>query len=185
MATVRDGNRSILLVVDVQKGVVTSAHDRDKVIANIREVLRKAREKNVPIVWVQHSDDELEHGSDAWEIVPELTIENGEYSIDKRHNSAFEDTDLEKVLGSLGATRIVLVGAATNWCVRATAYGALDRGYDVSLVSDAHTTGSIRLKDGRTIEARDIIAELNIAMSWLSYPGRENEAVETRDFDFS
>ena len=104
--------------------------------------------------------------------------------VHKRFNSSFEQTSLEAELACAGATHIVLAGAATNWCVRATAYGALDRGYDLTLVSDAHTTASIALADGKTIEAAGIVRELNIAMTWLSYPGRTTAAAttdETRD----
>jgi hypothetical protein len=49
----------------------------------------------------------------------------------------------------LGATHVVLAGAATNWCIRATAYGALERGYDLTLVKDAHTTETMELGDLR------------------------------------
>lgn len=91
-------------------------------------------------------------------------------------NSAFEQTPLDEILAQSGAAHIVLAGAATNWCIRATAYGALDRGYDLTLIKDAHTTGTMEFDDGTKIEAV-IIHELNIAMQWLSYPGRANAAV--------
>jgi hypothetical protein len=77
-----------------------------------------------------------------------------------------------------------LVGAATNWCVRATAYGALDRGYDLTLLGDAHTTETIELENGIRIEAANIIRELNLAMTWLSYPGRTNSTASVEEVDF-
>ncbi len=92
----------------------------------------------------------------------------------KHHHSAFEQTDLEPLLAGFGATHIVLAGAATNWCIRATAYAALDRGYDLTLVSDAHTTGTTLLEHGVRLEAACIVEDLNMAMTWLSYPGRKN-----------
>ena len=103
----------------------------------------------------------------------------------KSFNSAFEDTELDTVLANLGATHIVLAGAATNWCIRATAYGALDRGYDLTLVKDAHTTETIELRDGTKIDAARVVDELNIAMTWLSYPGRVNAAARAEDVDFA
>ena len=95
-----------------------------------------------------------------------------------------EDTPLEDELARLGATHITLAGAASNWCIRATAYGALDRGYDLTLVRDAHTTGSLELEGGRTIATAAIVEELNVAMTWLRYPGRRNgtRAAEAVDF---
>lgn len=66
------------------------------------------------------------------------------------------------------------MGAATNWCIRATAYAALERGYDLTLVGDAHTTRDTPLANGVVLSAQDMVNDLNLAMSWLSYPGRRN-----------
>jgi nicotinamidase-related amidase len=134
---------------------------------------------------VQHSDDELVDGSPDWQFVPGLSPAEGETRLDKHFNSSFEQTSLEETLARLGATRIVLVGAATNWCVRATAYGALDRGYDLTLLEDAHTTETIELENGIRIEAANIIRELNLAMTWLSYPGRTNSTASVEELDYS
>ena len=109
----------------------------------------------------------------------------GELRIHKHFNSSFEQTALEEHLATLGATHIVLAGAATNWCIRATAYGALDRGYDLTLVKDAHTTGTMELDDGVRIEAADVVRELNIAMTWLSYPDRKNGVAAAAEVDFA
>lgn len=177
--------RPALLVVDVQVGVVAEAWDAPRIVANVARTVDRAREAGVPVLWVQHGDEELPPGSPAWQWVPELQPRAGEPRIDKRHNSSFEGTDLEATLGLLGVGHLVLAGAATNWCIRATAYAALERGYDLTLVGDAHTTGAIELGPGRRIEARDIVDELNVAMRWLSYPGRRNGVVDTAALDFA
>ena len=106
-------------------------------------------------------------------------------AIHKHFNSAFEQTSLDAELAKRGATHIALAGAATNWCIRATAYGALDRGYDLTLVKDAHTTGSIDLGNGRKIEATNVIDELNVAMTWVSYPGRTSGCAKAEEIDFA
>lgn len=184
MATVRDGDRSVLLVVDVQNDVMKEAwHARD-VIANIARAVDRARAEGAPVIWVQHSDDELSHGSPGWEIVPELTPADGEPWVHKSFNSSFEGTDLDGELGRLGATRIALAGAATNWCIRATAYGALDRGYDLTLISDAHTTDSMDVGDDVLIDAKSIVDELNAVMSWVTYPGRTSTTATSKDIAF-
>jgi nicotinamidase-related amidase len=108
-----------------------------------------------------------------------------EQLIHKQFNSSFEQTGLDEELARLGATHITLAGAATNWCIRATAYGALDRGYDLTLVKDAHTTGTIELDDGSRIEAAGVVQELNIAMTWVSYPGRKNGTATAEEVDFA
>ena len=185
MATVREGNKAVLMVVDVQVGVVREAWEAPRVVANVARAVERARAAGVPVVWVQHSSDELAHGSPAWQWVPELVPAPGEPLIHKRFNSSFEDTPLEAELASLGATHIALAGAATNWCIRATAYAALERGYDLTLIKDAHTTGTMALDDGTTIEAANVVRELNIAMTWLSYPGRTNGTAKAEEIDFA
>jgi nicotinamidase-related amidase len=184
MAT-RSGSNSALLVVDVQVGVVAKAWDRDRIVGNVSLAVRRAREAGVPVVWVQHHDKELERESLAWQWVPGLEPLAGELRIHKSYNSAFESTQLLAELDRLGVGRIFLAGAATNWCVRATAYGALDRGFDVTLISDAHTTQDMELAPGRVVEARSVIDDLNVAMRWLAYPGRTNAAVPVAEALFA
>lgn len=185
MAVSREGNKEVLLVVDVQVGVMQNAWDARRIIKNIGLVVEKARERGIPVIWVQHMDDELVYGSPDWQIVPDLLPTDGEIRIHKQFNSSFEQTKLEETLAQLGVAHIILAGAATNWCIRATAYGALDRGYDLTLIKDAHTTETLELRDDLKIEAENIIHELNIAMTWLSYPGRKNGAALAEDIDFT
>jgi nicotinamidase-related amidase len=183
--TTRSGSRSALLVVDVQVGVVVQAWDRDRIIGNVSLAVRKARDSDVPVVWVQHHNEELERESPAWQWVPELEPLPGELHIHKSYNSAFESTELLSELDRLGVGRIFLAGAATNWCIRATAYGALDRGFDITLISDAHTTQDMELAPGRVVEARSVVDDLNVAMRWLAYPGRSNAAVPVAEATFA
>jgi nicotinamidase-related amidase len=185
MATVREGNKAVLMVVDVQVGVVQDAWQAQRVIGNVAQAVQRARAESVPVIWVQHTNHELPTGSTPWQWVPELVPAAGETLIHKQFNSAFEQTPLDAALAELGATHIVLAGAATNWCIRATAYGALDRGYDLTLVKDAHTTGSMPLDDGKLIEAEQVIQELNIAMKWLEYPGRRNGTASANELNFA
>jgi len=185
MATVRKGNKGILLVVDVQVDVMSKAWDAPRIIRNVARTVERARVQGVPVIWVQHSDEGLVDGSPGWQWVPELVPAEGEPLIHKHFNSSFEQTTLEDQLAKFGATHIVLAGAATNWCIRATAYGALDRGYDLTLVKDAHTTGTIELENGVSIDAANIVQELNIAMTWVSYPDRKNGTATTEEVDFT
>ena len=185
MATVRAGNKEVLLIVDVQVGVMQDAWEAARIIENVGIAVNKARGQGVPVIWVQHSDEELVYGSPKWQWVPELSPAANETRIDKHFNSSFEQTSLEETLSSLGATRVVLAGAATNWCIRATAYGALDRGYDLTLIKDAHTTDTVDLGNGVRIEAADVIRDLNITMTWLSYPGRTIRTALAREINFA
>lgn len=184
MATIREGSGTALLVVDVQVGVMQNAWNSERVVHNVATVVERARQNDVPVLWVQHSSDDLPHGSPAWAWIPELVPADGEPRIDKHFNSSFENSGLDDELERLGVSHLVLAGAATNWCIRATAYGALDRGYDLTLVQDAHTTGSLELEDGTTLTAEHLIRDLNIAMTWVSYPGRTNGTAAAEAVDF-
>src|SRR6266851_4227773 len=141
MSTLENRPNTALLVIDVQNGVVAGAHERDAVVANVGSLVEKARQEEVPVIWVQHSDDGLTRGSDEWQIVPELAPDDDEPLVEKNYGDSFEDTNLETVLSGLGVGRLLVVGAETDACIRSTLHGALARGYDTTLVSDAHTTG--------------------------------------------
>jgi nicotinamidase-related amidase len=185
MATIREGRRSVLLVVDVQVDVMRNAWDAPRVVANVAQAVERARAQGVPVVWVQHEDADMPHGSPGWQWVPELAPREGDARIFKRYNSAFEDTPLEAELARLGATRLVLAGAATNWCIRATAYAALERGYDLTLVADAHTTQAVVRDNGQAVAAADIVDELNVVMTWLEYAGRKPGTAKVAELDFA
>ncbi|MBC7665674.1 MAG: isochorismatase family protein [Caulobacter sp.] len=184
MATIRTGNQAVLLVVDFQVGVVATKWDVPRVAANIARVVEGARAAGVPVIWVQHEDADMPRGSADWQLVPELVPADGEFRVCKRYNSAFEDTPLEAELARLGATHVVLAGAATNWCIRAAAYATLERGYDLTLVKDAHTTSHIDRGDGTLVEARGIIDDLNMVVTWLEYPGRKSQAANAAEVAF-
>jgi len=185
MATVREGNAPVLMVVDVQVGVMNGSWEAPRVISNVSRAVERARAEGVPVIWVQHTGESLPKGSPQWQWVPELMPAQGELLIHKHFESSFEQTELEAELARRGATHIVLAGASTNWCIRATAYAALDRGYDLTLIDDAHTTETMQLDSGVTIAASAVIQELNIAMTWLSYPGRKNGTASAEQVSFA
>ena len=179
------GNNAALVVVDMQVGVLANAWETARIINNVALAVSRARAEGVPVIWVQHSDEELQHNSTLWQLVPELVPAEGEARVNKHFNSSFEQTELEAVLKGLGVSRLVLAGAATNWCIRATAHAALERGYDLTLISDGHTTETIEFDDGMVIEAATLIKELNVAMKWLEYPKRKNTTVTVQALAFS
>jgi len=183
MTTLKNRPNTALLVVDVQKGVVEKAHQRDAVVANVGSLVDKARREQIPVIWVQHSDDQLAKGSDDWRIAPELTPGDGEPLIDKNYGDSFEDTPLETVLSGLGVGRLIVVGAETDACIRSTIHGAFVRGYDATLVSDAHTTGD--QTEWGAPPPDQVIAHTNLYWKYQTAPGRKAGTVETKDVDFA
>ena len=182
MATLENRPNTALLVVDVQNAALERAHESDAVVANVGSLIERARREGVPVVWVQHSDEHLARGSDAWQIVSELTPGDAEPLVEKNYGDSFEDTTLEAVLSGLGVGRLVVVGAQTDWCVRSTLHGALARGYDAILVSDAHTTED---QTAWGAPAPDkIIAHTNLYWEYQSAPGRTAGTVNSEHVDF-
>ena len=118
MTTLPNRPNTALLVIDVQNGVVEGAHERDDVVDTIGQLVERARASDVPVVWVQHSDEGLEQGSEAWQIVSVLTPAKSEPLIEKHYGDSFEDTPLEAVLSELGVGRLLVAGAQTEMCIR-------------------------------------------------------------------
>jgi nicotinamidase-related amidase len=182
MTTLQNRPNTALLVVDVQNGVVASAHQRDAVVANVAALVEKARRARAPVVWVQHFSEEFVRGTDSWRIVPELDPREGEPLVEKAYGDAFEDTTLESVLANLGVGRLVVAGAQTDACIRSTLHGALARGYDATLVKDAHTTEDQTAWGAPPPD--QVIAHTNLYWTYETAPGRTGGTVQTSDVDF-
>ena len=182
MTTLENRPSTALVVIDVQNGVVGEAYERDAVVANIGILVDKARVEQVPVVWVRHSDKDMALGSDAWHIVAELVPVDGEPLVEKLYLDSFEDTTLETELAGLGVGRLIVAGAQTDFCVRSTLHGALARGYDTVLVSDAHTT--VDLTSLGAPGPQQVIAHTNLYWSHQNAPGRTAGTVETKSVEF-
>jgi nicotinamidase-related amidase len=182
MTTLQDRPNTALVVIDVQRDVVANAHDRDAVVANIASLVERARGEQVPVVWVQHSDDQLVADTEGWQYVPELSLADGEPVVHKHYGDSFEDTTLETELARRGVGRLVVAGAQTDACIRATLHGAFTRGYDAVLVSDAHTTEDF--SEYGLPPADKVIAHTNMYWTWQAAPGRTAEVVATADVQF-
>jgi nicotinamidase-related amidase len=182
MTTLENRPKTALVVIDVQNDVVAQAHDRDTVVANIAALVDKARAAEVDVVWVQHHSEGLPQGSDGWQYVPELAMAETEPVVHKRYGDSFEDTDLEDVLAARGVGRLVVAGAQTDMCIRSTLHGAIVRGYDATLVADAHTTEDLREYGAPPPDK--VIAHTNLYWEEHSAPGRTAGTVSTADVAF-
>lgn len=184
MTTLADRPNTALLVIDMQEKVVAEVFDRDNVIANIAALVARARDEGVPVVWVQHSDDELPRDSEGWAYIPELERAETEPLVHKSYGDAFDGSDLESVLAEHGVGRLVVTGAQTDMCIRGTLHGALARGYDATLVEDAHTTEDLR-PWGVPVSPEQVVAHTNTYWTWAKAPGRSGDVVPTAQVEFS
>lgn len=183
MTTLENRPNTALLVIDVQNGVVGEAYDRDAVVANIAALVDKARAADVDVVWVQHNDEDLQKDTESWQYVPELVRQDSEVLIQKEYGDSFEETELESVLAASGVGRLIVSGAQTDACIRSTLHGAIARGYDATLVSDAHTTED-QSQWGAPAPDK-VIAHTNLYWKYHTAPGRTAGTVSTADVDFA
>ncbi len=183
MTTLPDRPNTALVVIDVQNGVVGGAYRRDAVVTNIGTLVARARDEGVAVIWVQHSDEGLEKGSEGWEYVPELVRQDSEPLVEKTFGDSFEATDLEVVLARAGIGRLVVAGAQTDACIRSTIHGAFTRGYDVTLVGDAHTTED--QTEWGAPPPDKVIAHTNLYWRYQDAPGRTAAVADTEDVTFS
>lgn len=162
--------RTALLVIDLQVGVLEGCFDATGVVARTAVLIERARSAGVPVIWVQHEDEELLHGSPAWQLAPQLLPAADEAVIIKTYRDAFADTPLHAALNSLGVTRLVVAGAQSDYCIRATTQRAISEQYSLTLVSDAHTTTGASF-DGIEFSGEQIVAHTNGYFRGLRHPG--------------
>ena len=169
------------MVIDVQNDVVANAHQRDAVVGTIADLVARARGQSVPVIWVQHADEELVEGTPGWEIVPELVVADGEHVVHKHHRDSFDGTTLAHELERLGVERLVVTGAQTDFCVRWTLHGAQSRGFETVLVGDGHTTDD---GDDAVPTAAQLIEHTNRYWKNQSSAGRTHDVAVAADIRF-
>ena len=153
----------VLVLVDVQRNMIrppTPVPDAPVVDAAVTELLTRARIAGAQVVHVRNNGgtgDPDETGTPGWELVHDVI--GGEHIVDKAESDAFLGTDLIDVLRP--ASRLVIAGMQSEYCVRATALSALRRGHEVVLASGAHATYDGE-RDAATI-SRGVEAELAAA----------------------
>ena len=178
MTTLSDRPNTAVLVIDVQNDVMSGVYNRDAVIANISLLIDKARAENVPVVWVQHSGEDLPIDSDGWQFIPELSRRAAEPVVRKLYADAFEASELESVLAGRRVGRLIVSGAQTDECIRGTLHGAIARGYDATLVSDAHSTED--LSPWGAPSPDKVIDHTNLYWGNHRAPGRQAGTVTTK-----
>ena len=178
MATRGNENNAALLVIDVQNGVVANTWQRDDIVHNIGMMVDHARASGVPVIWIQHESEELPRDSAEWQLVSDLVPADNEIRIYKEYSDSFAATELGKILESLDVGHLVVSGAQTNACVRATTYRAASEGFDVTLVQDAHTTEDFSW-DGIELKAKSMIDDLNLTLQFIDWPNQDVTSAPT------
>lgn len=157
---------SALLVIDAQRNmfeVEPGVHEGLELLGRISGLIGRAREAGAPVIFVRNSGaagDPDERGVPGWELTSALPRLSAEPIVDKLKSDAFDGTNLNALLRARGVRRVVVCGLQSEFCIAATSRGAKARGYEVVLVSDAHSTFD---EPGAT--AVEIIARENAALA--------------------
>ena len=189
-ATDSSSRTSALLVVDVQNANTRGAWQRTEVIGRIRGLIDRAKAAGAPVVWIQHESGPFVPGSEAWQIVDEVRPGEDETVVAKQYLDSFADTTLRAELDARGVGHLVICGAATDACIRATSARALIEGYDTTLVADGHTTDEgpwdLPLPDGRVVPigAETMVAYTNFFVADTEYPGVTTAVVNADEVEF-
>lgn len=133
-----------LLVIDMQTGIFNlkqSVFNQEQLIENINALILFARKQKNPIFFTQQNNKTfLIKGSEAWEIIPELNRHEKDGYVYKSHPGIFKNTNLESLLNEMGINHLLICGLITNGCVQQACADSFEKGYHVTLVSDAHST---------------------------------------------
>lgn len=167
-----------LCIIDVQNAMVQGnnpVYRSNEVLHNIKELIERARKQSIPIIYVQHNEEgsEFQRGLDSWEIVDLIKPQRDDFIVHKTYSDSFKETNLKEVLDQLRINELIIVGMQTDYCVNATSLRANELAYDVTIVSDAHST----FDDERS--AKEIIEEHH--KKWMN----QIKLVMTSDIDFS
>jgi nicotinamidase-related amidase len=164
-------NGTALLVVDVQVAMFDGEplpFRHEEVLENIRAVIGKARAARTPVIFVQHDHatyEPMKRDMPGWQIHPAVAPLPGERIVNKKASDSFYGTPLRSELDALGVTDLVVTGMQTELCVDTTCRRAISLDFDVTLVSDGHTTW-----DGGELTAAQVIAQTNAALANLAHP---------------
>lgn len=160
-----------MVVVDAQRVILGGCLEPQDKTNKIAEAVAWARENSIPVIWIQHSDEDIVRGSEGWQLVDGLVPASTEAVVEKHFRSSFVDTNLNEILQGLGVGKIYVCGAESNFCIRHTIHSALEIGYDVILLRDAHTAASQEW-DGLIVDAQRVIDEMNFNFMDYRLPGR-------------
>lgn len=175
--------KTALLVIDAQVGLIQGSrgpvHNSKNLVERIQFLLSRAREVNLPVIYIQDDDVAPVH-SEEWQIHDSIKPEANEVVLRKKSTDAFHGTELYDELSSRGITQLVVVGCKTEYCVDSTCRRATTLGFNVILVGDGHST-----TDNKVLKAEQIIAHHNCNLHGLDNLENYIEVRSSDDISFS
>ncbi len=138
-------SQKALLVIDMQRGIFEDTayvlENQDQLFAVVNQAIEKAREKDLPVLFVQHTEKQglVEFSSD-WQLDLRLNREQNDFVFSKHHSDAFWDTKLKSYCDNHDINELIICGVQTEYCVDTTVRSAHRLGFKVNLISDGHSS---------------------------------------------
>lgn len=156
--------KAALVIIDVQVALVDELLFKgNELLKNISYLIQKARLSNIPIIYIQHTEDDNEvmgKGKEGWKIHPKITPAKDDIVILKYTPDSFHETSLHEELSSKNIKKLLITGLQTEYCVDTTCRSAFRLGYETILVEDGHST-----YDTEVLTASEIIEHHNMILS--------------------
>lgn len=170
-----------ILIIDMQKSVFTTPrYDSDGVVNRINRLSELTRKAGGLVIYIQHNgsvEDNMSEGSKGWELIDELNMKKSDFKITKSACDSFYDTDLESLLNGNNVKHVTITGAVTEFCVDTTIRSCLSKKFNVTVISDGHTTGN-----REHLDAKAIIEHHNWTWSNLIMPNAELKVITASTF---
>jgi nicotinamidase-related amidase len=172
-------NKIALLVIDMQVGLFAGEpprHDAEGTVQRINAVGKAVRGAGGIVIFIQHEDEILKVGSEAWQLLPALERSKADLAMRKKACDSFYRTELSHLLERRGIKQLIITGCATDFCVDTTVRAAASREYEEVVVKDGHTT-----KDRPHLDAATIIKHHNWMWANLILPEGEVKVMPAED----
>jgi len=129
-----------LIIIDVQNGLMNKdLFKKEEFLQNINKAIIGNKKKNNLIIFIQHNSKSLIKGSYDWEIYSGLNINKNDIIIQKKHGSAFNKTNLKKILIENNIKNIIICGLVSNGCVYFSYKDGIENGFNVKIIKNGHT----------------------------------------------
>lgn len=149
--------KQALLVMDVQRSIVSSIGVKDSFLKRLQQAISHARHSRIPVFYVvvgfrtgmpeispinktfSQTKERMQGANmEAWmQIAPEVAPQDSEPIVIKRRVSAFTGSDLDVLLRAQGIQHLILTGIATSGVVLSTLREAADKDFSLTVLEDA------------------------------------------------
>jgi len=153
-----------LVIIDVQNGILNkNLFKKEEVLQNINKAIVENRKKNNLIIFIQHNSKSLIKRSNDWEIYSGLNINKDDIIIQKKHGSAFNETNLKQILIENNIKNIIICGLVSNGCVFFTCQDGIKNGFNVKIIKNGHTNW-LKDAEGKINEVNKKLEDMGIIL---------------------